>query len=99
MIEIPIIKPDQNEEQLKDFAKIVESCYVDLSEEITKPEILISIGQHEYKNNFYPTPVMTAGEFSAIVAQSKAKKSFLSSLPLLLIGISFSFFLLNFLSL
>ena len=79
MIEIPIINPEQNEEQPKDFAKIVESCYIDLSEEITKPEILISIGQHEYKNNFYPTPVMTAGEFSAIVAQSKAKKSFLKS--------------------
>jgi hypothetical protein len=79
MIDIPKLTVDQNEDQPKDFAKIVDSCYVDLSEEITKPEILISIGTYEYKGNFFPTPVMTAGEFSAIVAQSKAKKSFLKS--------------------
>jgi len=50
-----------------------------LSEEIERPEILLSIGQHEYKGNYYPTPVMTAGEFSAIVATSKSKKTFLKS--------------------
>ena len=55
------------------------NCYVDLSQEILQPEILISIGEHEYKNKYYPTAVMTAGEFSAIIAVSKAKKSFLKS--------------------
>jgi len=50
-----------------------------LSEEMPHPEILLSIGQHEYKGKFYPTPVMTAGEFSAIVATSKSKKTFLKS--------------------
>ena len=43
------------------------------------PEILLSIGQHEYKGNYYPTPIMTAGEFSAIIATSKSKKTFLKS--------------------
>jgi len=62
-----------------DYSKIAEDCFVDLSEEMPHPEILLSIGSHEYKGNFYPTPIMTAGEFSAIVAQSKAKKSFLKS--------------------
>lgn len=74
--------PDFNElpqDEVKDYAKMVQECYVDLAEEMIKPEILLSIGQHEYKGNFYPTPVMTAGEFSAIIAQSKAKKSFLKS--------------------
>jgi hypothetical protein len=52
---------------------------VDLSEELKPPEMLLSIGQHEYKGNYYDTPIMTAGEFSAIVAVSKSKKSFLKS--------------------
>jgi len=65
--------------ELLDYLKIVSDCYIDLSEEMPKPEILLSIGEHQYKNNWYPTPVMTSGEFSAIVAVSKAKKSFLKS--------------------
>jgi hypothetical protein len=79
MIDIPKIEINQNSDQPKDFEKIIESCYIDLSEELQKPEILLSIGKHEYKGNFYDTPVMTAGEFSAIIAQSKAKKSFIKS--------------------
>lgn len=79
MIDIPQFEMLPIGEQQKDFAKIVQDCYVDLSEEMIKPEILLSIGQHEYKGQFYPTPIMTAGEFSAIIAQSKAKKSFLKS--------------------
>lgn len=62
-----------------DFDKIEQSCFVDLSEEMPHPEILLSIGQHEYKGNYYPTPIMTAGEFSAIIATSKSKKTFLKS--------------------
>jgi hypothetical protein len=62
-----------------DFDKLEKDCFVDLSEEMLHPEILLSIGQHEYKGNFYDTPIMTAGEFSAIVATSKSKKTFLKS--------------------
>lgn len=80
MIEIPKFdNNDINNIEVIDYQKLLQECYVDLSEEMPKPEILLSIGQHEYKGNFYPTPIMTAGEFSAIVAQSKAKKSFLKS--------------------
>jgi len=61
------------------YSQLENDCFVDLSLEMPKPEILLSIGQHEYKGNFYDTPIMTAGEFSAIVAESKAKKSFLKS--------------------
>lgn len=67
------------DEELLDYLKVVSDCYIDLSEEMPKPEILLSIGEHQYKNNWYPTAVMTSGEFSAIVAVSKAKKSFLKS--------------------
>lgn len=62
-----------------DYAAIAQSCFVDLSEEMPHPEILLSIGEHEHKGKFYPTPIMTAGEFSAIIATSKAKKTFLKS--------------------
>jgi len=62
-----------------DFNAIEQSCLVDLSIEMERPEILLSIGTHEYKGKFYPTPVATAGEFSAIVATSKSKKTFLKS--------------------
>lgn len=78
MIEIPNFEQTP-EDSTVDYGKLLHECFVDLSEEMPKPEILLSIGQHEYKGNFYPTPIMTAGEFSAIVAQSKAKKSFLKS--------------------
>jgi len=61
------------------FEQLENDCFVDLSVEMPRPEILLSIGQHEYRGNMYDTPIMTAGEFSAIVAESKAKKSFLKS--------------------
>jgi hypothetical protein len=62
-----------------DFTKLEQDCFIDLSVEMLHPETLISIGSHEYKGAMYPTPVMTAGEFSAIVAASKSKKTFLKS--------------------
>jgi len=63
----------------KDYISMLNECLVDLDSEIEQPKILISVGQHEYKGNYYPTPIMTEGEFSAIIAVSKAKKSFLKS--------------------
>lgn len=69
----------KNEDIFVDLKSLEIGCYVDLSQEILKPDILLSIGEHEYKGKLYPTPVMTSGEFSAIVAVSKAKKSFLKS--------------------
>jgi len=62
-----------------DFYKLEKSCFVDLSEEIKHPEILLSIGTHEYKGTHYPTPILTSGELSAIIATSKSKKTFLKS--------------------
>ena len=62
-----------------DISKLEQDCFLDLSLEIERPEILLSIGQYEYKGKYYDTPVMTAGEFSAIVATSKSKKTFLKS--------------------
>lgn len=61
------------------FAQLTEKCKVDLSVDIDRPETLISIGEHEFEGRTYDTPVMTAGEFSAITGVSKVKKSFLKS--------------------
>lgn len=77
------LKPEDyvksQEEEIIDYSKLEFECNVNLDEEILYPEILLSIGEHEYRNNYYPTPIMTAGEFSAIVATSKSKKTFLKS--------------------
>ena len=79
MLDFKELDKTEQEALIVDYSKFENECLVDLSEEMPHPEILISIGQHEYKGNFYDTPVWTAGEFSAIIAQSKAKKSFLKS--------------------
>lgn len=62
-----------------DLNEIEVSSYVDLSEEITPPDILLSIGTHPYKGVDYPTCLWSSGEFSAIIAESKNKKSYLKS--------------------
>ncbi|WP_396195905.1 hypothetical protein [Flavobacterium sp.] len=70
-----------SEENLKYFNinDIEISSYVDLSEELLPPDTLLSIGEHTYKGNSYPTSLCTSSEFSAIIAESKKKKSFIKS--------------------
>lgn len=75
--ELGKVKVDNSDEL--DYLKLSTDCEVNLSEEVKEPEILLSIGEHTYKGEIFPTSIMTAGEFSAIVAVSKAKKSFLKS--------------------
>lgn len=62
-----------------DFEALKKLTFVDLTVKLERPETLISIGEHSFKNANYPTSVMTAGEFSLLVAPSKTKKSFLKS--------------------
>ena len=76
---IEIIENAVNEVQEIDYKKLLNDCYVDLSEDLQPPETLLSIGTHLYKGKHYDTSVCTAGEVSAITAVSKAKKSFLKS--------------------
>lgn len=72
-------KTIKSDEAIIDFSSLYNDCLIDLSEEMPRPEIILSIGNYNYKGEYYPNPIMTAGEFSAIIAQSKAKKSFLKS--------------------
>lgn len=69
-------KIQYGEDWLQDEFK---NCFVDLSQKVERPETLISIGEHQFGQHVYPTPVMTAGEFSVIAGMSKSKKSFLKS--------------------
>lgn len=57
------------------FEREYEKAYVPLDKPLPPPETLISIGEHQYKGNYYPTTAMTAGSFSVIAAPSKSKKT------------------------
>jgi hypothetical protein len=73
------IQINKTQQDILDYSDLISKTLVDLSVKVDRPETLISIGEHQYKDKFYPTSVMTAGEFSCIVAPSKSKKSFLKS--------------------
>lgn len=61
------------------FTDTFDGCLIDTSIKVDRPEVLISIGEYEYRGKFYPIPCMTSGEMSCIVAPSKSKKTFLKS--------------------
>ena len=76
---IPKITLDNPLEDSFDYQKAYNSCLVDLSEELMLPPTALSIGTHEYKGNTYANNTFSYGEFSAIVAASKSKKTFFKS--------------------
>jgi len=62
-----------------DYNKIYNKCFVDLQKDVLLPPTALSIGSHEYKGNNYYNNTFSYGEFSAIVAGSKNKKTFFKS--------------------
>lgn len=70
----PIIQP------LKEAAKRLEKAFIDVDAKIEFPPVAISIGSHQVKGNTYPTAFATYGNFSALMAASKARKTFFKSL-------------------
>lgn len=76
---IELIKiPEDNIPEF-DYKKTHDRCLIDLSLDIMQPPTALSIGHHEYKGNLYNNNTFTYGEFSAIVAGSKNKKTFFKS--------------------
>lgn len=65
-----------NEKPAIDFVKISKDNFIDVSVEIQRPPIAISIGT--YGNN-YDIPFGSYGDFSCIVGASKSMKTFLKS--------------------
>ena len=62
-----------------DYKKAFKDCFVDLTKPPIRPEIVLSIGSHDYKGTMYPNPTLTKDEMSVIVAPKKSKKSFLKA--------------------
>ena len=76
---IPEIKLNAPQEEEFNYLKTYNSCLVDLSEELMLPPTALGIGYHDYKGESYLNNTFSYGEFSAIVAASKSKKTFFKS--------------------
>lgn len=63
-----------------DFDSLERESFIDVEKPIQHPPIAISIGEHIYKGNYYPTPYGSYGDYSCIVGASKSRKTFLTSM-------------------
>ncbi|MEM7487252.1 MAG: AAA family ATPase [Bacteroidota bacterium] len=66
-------------EELLDFKGIHDKTFVDVSVQIPRPPIALSMGHHTKGTSAYPTPFGTYGNFSCLVGASKSMKTFLKS--------------------
>lgn len=83
MIQKPDVQLKSTTESLTgvtDFSKIFKESYVDPNEKIEHQPVAISIGESQYKGFSYPTPFGSYGDFSAIVGESKSRKTFFKSM-------------------
>ena len=62
-----------------DFQEMHDKCLVDVSLELPPPPVALSLGSYTYKNQVYPIPFGTYGNFSCLVGASKSMKTFLKS--------------------
>ena len=76
---IPKIELNAPQEEEFNYLKVFNSCLVDLSEELMLPPTALGIGYHDHKGSSYLNNTFSYGEFSAIVAASKSKKTFFKS--------------------
>lgn len=70
---------EQPTEDVFDYEKMFNDCFIDLDVIIERPPVALSIGKYEYNGNLYDIDAHTYGETSATVAPSKTKKSFYKS--------------------
>lgn len=66
-------------ENTSDFRAMAKKSFIDVSVEVKRPPVALSIGKYEYKGSLYPVPFGSYGDFSAIVGASKSMKTFLKS--------------------
>lgn len=90
MKKIPLVKNDEEESNeispldlllKKEITgkDIEKESYVDPKEEISRQPIAISCGEYRYKDQIYPLPLGSYGDYSCIVGSSKSKKTFIKS--------------------
>ena len=75
---IPTIPIDGFEDGF-DYKKAHDKYLIDLSLDLQPAPTALGIGYHDYKGNSYLNNTFSYGEFSAIVAASKSKKTFFKS--------------------
>jgi len=63
-----------------DFQAIFRDAFIDIDKKYSAPPICLSIGSYSVGEKIYPIRFGTESNFSAIVGQSKSKKSFFKSL-------------------
>lgn len=76
----PIKIQEVKSDSIIDFLKIENEAFIDPSIELKPQPIALSLGETEYKGNFYPIPLGSYGDFSCIVGASKSRKTFVKSL-------------------
>lgn len=79
MLENLDIQPKGKEPEKVDFKQLEKKCFVDVTAEIKREPIALSIGTYIYKGNEYHIPFGTYGNFSCLVGASKSMKTFLKS--------------------
>jgi hypothetical protein len=62
------------------FNLLSNKTYVDPEESIEYPPVALSYGEYKIRDNYYPIPIGTYGNFSFIQAAPKSKKTFLVSM-------------------
>ena len=75
----PFVLNNTIEEEVFNYAKLHDKHLVDLSLDLMLPPTALGIGTHDYKGQSYLNNTFSYGEFSAIVAASKNKKTFFKS--------------------
>lgn len=76
----PIKIQEVKSDSVIDFSNIENEAFIDPSIELKPQPIALSLGETEYKGNFYPIPLGSYGDFSCIVGASKSRKTFVKSL-------------------
>ncbi len=58
---------------------IFKDSFVNIDADISRQPVALSIGENTYRQNIYPVPFGSYGDYSCIVGSSKSKKTFLKS--------------------
>lgn len=76
---IPKIQLNAPEVVETNHSKIFKESFIDVTQKMYSQPVAISIGESTYKQQLYPIPFGSYGDYSCIVGSSKARKTFLKS--------------------
>lgn len=73
------VQPILDEPKEIDFREVKIESFIDVSKEVKRQPVALSIGTYPYKGYDYPVPFGSYGDFSCIVGASKSRKTFFKS--------------------